>query len=164
MMLFFGCLYAPGHFLHAPGGQTTRGSGCPLESHQIDGIFVPRIAGEPQHATQLTHIHGWTVLAMWDRTIDSRPGCQAVFLERGRLLEETMWEIAAREFPKVTVRLVAAKHRDPKAGLSLLRERAAWYLGGCEGIDDREGYYLSGDCARDAGTDLMKAIALLETR
>jgi hypothetical protein len=40
-----------------------------------------------------------------------------------------------------------------------LTERAAWYREGCDGLEDREGYYASGDVARDAASDLQTAIS-----
>lgn len=43
--------------------------------------------------------------------------------------------------------------------LATLTERAKWYRDGCEGLEDREGYYASGDCARDAASDLEVALA-----
>ena len=43
--------------------------------------------------------------------------------------------------------------------INTLAERAAWYRGGCEGLEDREAYYVSGDCARDAARDLEAALS-----
>jgi hypothetical protein len=36
----------------------------------------------------------------------------------------------------------------------LFEARARWYRDGCDGLDDRDEYFASGDCARDAGSDL----------
>lgn len=43
--------------------------------------------------------------------------------------------------------------------LRTLAERARWYRDGCDGLEDREGYYASGDCARDAASDLETALS-----
>lgn len=43
--------------------------------------------------------------------------------------------------------------------LTVLAERAKWYRDGCEGLEDRDGYYASGDCARDAASDLETALS-----
>jgi hypothetical protein len=43
--------------------------------------------------------------------------------------------------------------------LRTLTERAAWYRDGCDGLEDRDGYYASGDCARDAASDLETALS-----
>ncbi len=46
---------------------------------------------------------------------------------------------------------------DPLVGT--LIERAKWYRDGCEGLEDVEGYFASGDCARDAASDLETALS-----
>lgn len=43
--------------------------------------------------------------------------------------------------------------------VNLLAARAAWYRDGCEGLEDREEYFASGDCARDAASDLETALS-----
>jgi hypothetical protein len=43
--------------------------------------------------------------------------------------------------------------------LQTLTERAQWYREGCPFLEDREGYYASGDCARDAASDLEAALS-----
>ncbi len=43
--------------------------------------------------------------------------------------------------------------------LDTLTERARWYRDGCDGLEDRDGYYASGDCARDAASDLEAALS-----
>jgi hypothetical protein len=43
--------------------------------------------------------------------------------------------------------------------LKTLAERAAWYRDGCEGLEDVAEYYASGDCARDAASDLETALS-----
>lgn len=43
--------------------------------------------------------------------------------------------------------------------MDTLKERMEWYRDGCEGLEDREGYYASGDCARDAARDLETALS-----
>lgn len=40
-----------------------------------------------------------------------------------------------------------------------LAERAQWYRNGCPGLEDRDTYYASGDCARDAASDLESALS-----
>jgi len=43
--------------------------------------------------------------------------------------------------------------------LNLLTERAAWYREGCPHLEDRDGYFSSGDVARDAAMDLETALS-----
>jgi hypothetical protein len=40
-----------------------------------------------------------------------------------------------------------------------LIDRAKWYRDGCEGLEDRNRYYTSGDCASDAASDLEDALS-----
>jgi hypothetical protein len=57
---------------------------CPpdfaLQSHEA------REASEPQGVAVLHHLDGWTALAFYDRTFDTRYGCGAVFFLRGDLV------------------------------------------------------------------------------
>jgi hypothetical protein len=39
--------------------------------------------------------------------------------------------------------------------ISFYEDRAVWYREGCQGLEDREGYYASGDCAKDAAADIF---------
>lgn len=43
--------------------------------------------------------------------------------------------------------------------MDVLNERVEWYRDGCEGLEDRQVYYASGDCARDAASDLETALS-----
>ncbi len=47
--------------------------------------------------------------------------------------------------------------------IGLLAERAKWYREGCPHLEDRDGYYPSGDLARDAADDLGAAIEALQS-
>jgi hypothetical protein len=58
--------------------------------------------------TALHFVHGWTLLAMWDRSMDTRPGSNAVFLMPGTWTEAQMWDEARRQYPHIVKRLTAA--------------------------------------------------------
>ena len=45
--------------------------------------------------------------------------------------------------------------------VALLRARAEWYRAGCDGLEDREGYWTSGDLLREVAGDLDAALARL---
>jgi hypothetical protein len=47
----------------------------------------------------------------------------------------------------------------PSDIVKTLTDRAQWYRDGCEGLEDVAGYYASGDCARDAASDLESALS-----
>ena len=45
-----------------------------------------------------------------------------------------------------------------------LRDRIAWYRAGCDGLEDRAGYFANGGLAQDAASDLETALDLAEAR
>lgn len=112
MVLFFGCLGDVGHYLHHADGYrlydaSRKNLKCPFEG-ALDSTFAPPFVNQRDDVTALTHIHGWTVLAMWDRSIDKRPGSNAAFLVPGTHTEAFVWEAARAVFPQVVSRLKAA--------------------------------------------------------
>ena len=127
VVLFFGCWdkHRTGHYLVNTDGSLVNDDyrqkemgGCPLSANQLDGVFAPRTAVyEDETQTAVTHVHGWTVLAMWDRSADSRHASNAAFLAPGRCDEATMWTLAERAYPQIVQRLVAG------ANWKNLRER-----------------------------------------
>lgn len=56
----------------------------------------------------LTHWKGWSVMAMWDRSMDTRPNSNAAFVAEGLLTHAEMWAAARQHFPQVVARLKAA--------------------------------------------------------
>jgi hypothetical protein len=117
---YFGCWDRAGHYLHAPSGKTLDGVG-PFyvwdfeHGIPLDGTFAPgpysrqsREGYEDEYAASLTHIRGWSVLAMWDRSVDARSASNAAFIAEGFLTMEAMWSLARTYFPRVVARLKAA--------------------------------------------------------
>ena len=47
---------------------------------------------------------GWTALAFWDRSVDSRPGSNSVFLAEGTHQFEDMVVLAQQSFPSIMQR------------------------------------------------------------
>jgi len=120
---YFGCWNQAGHYLHEPGGNTVFREavgpftgGMPYgDQLPLDGTFAPgpnRSSGvrniEDETAVALTHIRGWTVLAMWDRSVDTRGACNAAFIAEGSNTMAEMWALARQHFPQVVQRLKAA--------------------------------------------------------
>ena len=92
---YFGCWNEAGHNLRLVTGRNMHGRPgdkdypLPFSAGQLDTVFTPRGVGEDQTKTELTYVHGWTVLAMWDRSVDTRPGSNCAFLFKEQLtLEE----------------------------------------------------------------------------
>jgi hypothetical protein len=113
-MYYFGCIGQPGHYLWENESKKLRYGEFPddfpkawLSTDKINTermlVSAPNSYGE-QGVALVQHCEGWTSVSFPDRTVDSRPNCVSVFLERGLLsLEETM-NIARLEFPSVVNR------------------------------------------------------------
>lgn len=89
---YFGCWSRDhGHFLYTPDHRSAwDAEGMRYEmlpwGSKIDGGLCPRIGrhGEaPQGQAQVTHTDGWTALAFWDRTCDSRGNSHSTFVFEG---------------------------------------------------------------------------------
>ena len=116
---YFGCWDRSGHYLHSPDGRSmSREAIGPFDVYgnvglPIDCKFTPgphAITGglQDESFVALTYLRGWTVMAMWDNSIDGRPGSNAAFIAEGRLTEVEMWSLARQYFPKIVTRLKAA--------------------------------------------------------
>lgn len=120
---YFGCWRNAGHFLHAPDGRSMSHEAIgPFDVYgregflTVDGAFAPgpfsaqsrRGNPEDDTAVALTHIRGWSVLAMWDRSIDTRGACNAAFIAEGSKDMAEMWALARLHFPTIVARLKAA--------------------------------------------------------
>ncbi len=103
-LYYFGCWNQAGHYLHAPGGEWVDKAG-PFDYH-IDGCFPPK--REDVTIAALIHTKGWTILAMWDRSVDSRPGSNANFLMEGTHDTAAMWALARQHYPQIVARLKSA--------------------------------------------------------
>jgi len=130
--LFFGvwgCGQTGGHNLHLPDGNphyVHRGLVKLPEAlavWKLDSNFCRdpeyRIVDSRAHAKRdpspqnqsegfLVHQDGWTLLAVWDRTGDSRPNSNAVFLVAGEHAFEAVLALAEQEFPQQLRRIQAA--------------------------------------------------------
>jgi hypothetical protein len=113
---YYGCAGEPGHCWWSSGLATRRPNyramvnKFPRIGCRIDGGLCPgSIEGKPYDRTRperegeahIHHIDGWTVLAFWDRSVDSRGGCNSNFVARGTHDYATMRAIAEAQFPTV---------------------------------------------------------------
>jgi len=62
----------------------------------IDGGLCPKNGG--QGYAVLHHKDGWTAMAFWDFTVDTRPGSNSTYLAEGTFTFEEMVEMAKRRF------------------------------------------------------------------
>ena len=122
---YFGCVETSGHFLWTPDLRRTLYKDVPQDwpfgrgGGRLDGGFMPgppprrgssytAFENQTQSLAKLSHVKGWTVLAMWDRTVDLRPGCNSEFVTRGTLSFDEMVELAKEHFPTIWKRISKA--------------------------------------------------------
>ena len=96
-----------GHYLHDEGLRVAWDDKklLPFSSSLLDGGLLPHDTGQLQGKLHLAVINGWTLLSMWDRTADSRPGSNAVFLAEGNYTIDEMKSSAAEKFPAIWKRI-----------------------------------------------------------
>lgn len=108
---YFGCWDQAGHYLHTADGKC-RGyeSVGPWCARNLDDPDRWHGKGTPQRlgVETLHHEQGWTLLCMWDRSVDTRPGSHAIFLAEGTHDARQMWAFAREYFPTVFERLRTA--------------------------------------------------------
>jgi hypothetical protein len=123
---YFGCWEHSGHYWRSPNGYTDERkieARIPeaLRHGRVDSTFCPGYAGpygrrscpEVEGEAAIHLIEGWTVLAWWDRSVDSRPACNSALVVRGDHSFTTMLEVAKAQMPELLkrqrfpVRLVA---------------------------------------------------------
>ena len=111
---FFGCWNGSvGHYLHEPSGRTrwdVLESGQPW-GYSIDSNLTPPGPGstsdrrvEIEGHAALHHKDGWTGLAWWDRSVDTRGACNAGLYARGTFTIEEMIALGREHFPHVMAR------------------------------------------------------------
>ncbi len=98
--IYFGCVERIGHYCYAAdlGRATWRGRREWV--NRLDGLLPP-LDTTVQGVATLAYIHGFSILAFWDRSVDNRPGSNSVFLIPGRWSFEETLERARVTFPKI---------------------------------------------------------------
>jgi hypothetical protein len=79
-------------------------SPVPWDADLLDNKLCPSHSASPEGVAQLHHKDGWTALAFWDRSVDSRPGSHSTFFTEGTHDFTAMVEICKRDFPEVWAR------------------------------------------------------------
>jgi hypothetical protein len=107
---YFGTYGAPGHHLRDEYGRKVRPTHPhegveaiqwgPLPWKHIDGGLCPR-GPQRQGEALLHHKDGWTALAFWNRTDDTRAGSNSAFFFEGTLTFEEALAAARERFPRV---------------------------------------------------------------
>lgn len=109
---YFGCLKGrSGHFWCDPDGNNIISYTDYLPAKwcapHIDSGFAPRTAtGEAKEGVgRVTLLRGWSVLAWWDRSQDSRPGSNSALVAHGRFSFDEMVAMGLESYPWVFARL-----------------------------------------------------------
>lgn len=118
---YFGCWTTIGHFLWTPNADSVPLSAVPW-GNAVDTGLCPgkrdrrgEVACDDQwegHAA-LHHLDGWTALAFWDRSVDTRHGSNSVFIAEGTLSLADMIVVARDAFPALMARFTFVVRVDP---------------------------------------------------
>lgn len=121
-IFYYGCRNnTPGHYWFKPGfinadkeaaGDSTHSKGtevgCVPWRWDVDGGLQPMVSskkGKTWYAPEgkaLRHVKdGWTALAFWDYSVDSRMGSCSTFVAEGEFKFDQMLEGAKQNFPEV---------------------------------------------------------------
>lgn len=96
-----------GHCLYRPGGATAHDGEVPFSPWLLDSGFIPHERHESKCQDGIAHIHrvdGWTLVAFWDQSADSRAASNSVFLVPGSHTVGEVMEMAAAHFPEIVNR------------------------------------------------------------
>lgn len=110
-MVYFGPWDHSGHqFFYETGAKvySEERKQLPWQAHEIDGVlqpgcprpddrlqrYGPRIEGE----ALLHHKDGWTALAFWDSSVDTRPGCTSTYIANGIFTFDEMVKLSSTRF------------------------------------------------------------------
>lgn len=111
-MVYFGPWERSGHFMFDERGlEVPYREGETLTAwpyNEIDGTLQPGRVLWRDHWIQqgpmregdavVHHKDGWTALAIWDSSVDKRPGCSSTYIAKGTFTFEQMVEMAKARF------------------------------------------------------------------
>lgn len=104
-MKFFGCIDRPGHYWFDESLAHIWRSPEELALPKIDTGYCPKESGyQTNGEARLVYENGYTILAFWDRSVDSRPGGNAAFVQEGKHDFVEMLRMAGEKFPTVMPR------------------------------------------------------------
>jgi hypothetical protein len=111
MILYFGCWRESGHYLFHPGMRSVRHTDdIKLPWDRYDAVLAPTTQPggygneQKEGICALHHKDGWTALAFWDRSVDSRPGSNSIIFAQEELEFDQMVNLFKTTFPAVYVR------------------------------------------------------------
>ncbi len=117
---YFGAWGMAGHYLWTPDGRDAWEARRALPWPEVDGVLAgdPALAdphrrnhwstdSQPEGRARLHHRDGWTALAFWDRSCDTRHGSNSVIIARGERDAAEMLVLFEQHFPAVWARINA---------------------------------------------------------
>lgn len=115
-LFYFGPIKEPGHYLWDIRGKMLWPSQIgPWTLGDLDGSVQPKGINQSEGIALLHHKDGWTALAFWDRTVDTRMGSNSVYVADAVLSFEEIVALAKEQFKerweqmKFEVRLAEGK-------------------------------------------------------
>lgn len=116
-VFYFGCWNEPGHYLHNPAGsrlhsERTLPHDFPCAINVLDTGFLPPNLPETEGRATVAHLNGWTILAFWDRSVDSRGKCNSAFVMRDTLDFDDAVLRSRAAFPNIYLRFKFQVHQE----------------------------------------------------
>ena len=98
-VVYFGCNHGDaGHYSWDQRGEQIPWGDVPFPWAKYDQDLCPQTSRVSNQA-QMHKKKGWTAMAFWDYTTDSRPGSNSVFFAKGDKTFEEMCILAKEFFP-----------------------------------------------------------------
>jgi len=97
-VLYFGCLGQVGHYLHTKSSRSLRSESTPW-GDTLDGGVIPE---RSTYGILYTGKKGgWTAIAAWDNSVDTRPGSHSTFVVAADISTEEILHLAREQWPEV---------------------------------------------------------------
>lgn len=102
---YFGCVRSAGHRLFDRNGSVNPYKiELPFKWTELDGGFCFD-GPQKQGVAKITSVDGWTIMAFWDRSVDSRENSNSAFVAKGEFDFDQMCQIAEETFPNIWKRI-----------------------------------------------------------
>ncbi len=96
-VFYFGCVGQVGHHLHSKKRSGLRGNETPWEWSIDAGIFKSANYGVLYTAKK----DGWTLIFVWDNSVDSRPGSHSTFVAHQDMTTDELLNCAREQWPEI---------------------------------------------------------------
>jgi len=97
-VLYFGCLGQIGHHLHTKSGRRIRYESTPWGMNLDGGVFPKLNKYDTLYTDKKA---GWTAIAVWDNSVDTRPGSHSTFVVAADICTEELLRRAREQWPEV---------------------------------------------------------------